>query len=98
MSAKGPRWRSLDGLAWLARVGPTPAETWGAAMGWAPPTVRSHTVRLQRAGLIERVARLQSAGGALVYASTFGVDTARARGCPSARATSSAGAGHLAAR
>jgi hypothetical protein len=79
MSAKGPGWRSLDGLVWLARVGPAPADTWGAAMGWAAPTVRSHTVRLHRAGLLERVARLQSAGGALVYASTFGVDTARAR-------------------
>ena len=79
MSAKGPGWRSMDGLVWLARVGPAPAGTWGAAMGWAPQTVRSHTVRLQRAGLLERVARLQSAGGALVYASAFGVDTARAR-------------------
>src|ERR1700744_2983686 len=79
MSARGPGWRSLDGLVWLARGGAAPADTWGAAMGWAPQTVRSHTVRLQRAGLLERVARLQSAGGALVYASTLGVDTARAR-------------------
>ena len=73
MSASGPGSRSLAGLAWLARVGAASARTWAAAVGWSEPTARSHTVRLQRAGLLSRARRLQGAGGPLLYATPLGL-------------------------
>ena len=75
MRAQGPGWRSLEGLAWLSRVGAASAQTWGRAMGWGPSTVRSHALRLEQAGLLGRVARLRSQGGALLFATRFGVET-----------------------
>jgi hypothetical protein len=45
-------------------------------MGWELPTVRSHTVRLQRAGLLARVARPQGHGGPLLYATALGIQSA----------------------
>ena len=75
----GPGWRSIEGLAWLARVGVAPVEPWRAAMGWAVFTAMSHARRLERAGLIARAARVRGDGGALLYATVHGVDVARAR-------------------
>jgi DNA-binding MarR family transcriptional regulator len=76
VSVRGPGRRSMQGLVWLARVGPASGVTWGRALGWAPPTMRSHLVRLERAGLLARVARLQGSGGPLVYATAAGVEAA----------------------
>jgi hypothetical protein len=79
MAAKGPGWRSAEGLAWLARVGVAPLEPWRAAMGWATFTAMSHARRLERAGLIARTPRVRGDGGALLYATGHGVEVARAR-------------------
>jgi hypothetical protein len=73
MRAQGPGWRSLEGLAWMARVGATSSETWARAIGWQGSTVRSHVLRLAQAGLIARVPRLNSQGGALLYPTVLGV-------------------------
>jgi hypothetical protein len=73
VSASGPGWRSVQGLAWLARVGASSGQTWAVAMGWRPATMRSHAVRLQRAGLIRRAPRVQGTGGGLLYATPAGV-------------------------
>ena len=75
----GPGWRSIEGLAWLARVGVAPLEPWRVAMGWATFTAMSHARRLERAGLVARAARVRGDGGALLYATTHGVEVARAR-------------------
>ena len=74
--ASGPGWRSMQGLAWLARVGASPADTWAAAMNWGPSTLRSHTLRLERDGLLARMARAQGQGGPLLYATALGVQAA----------------------
>jgi hypothetical protein len=73
--AVGPGWRSMQGLAWLARVGPSSGLVWSVAMGWAPATMRSHSVRLKRAGLICEAARLHGSGGPLLYATALGVQS-----------------------
>jgi hypothetical protein len=75
----GPGRRSIDGLAWLARVGVAPREAWRMALGWEVATAKSHAVRLERAGMIARARRIHGDGGALLYATVHGVDVARAR-------------------
>ena len=69
----------MDGLAWLARVGVAPPEAWRIALGWEQPTAKSHAARLERAGMIARAPRMHGDGGALLYATAYGVDVARAR-------------------
>lgn len=76
MRATGPGWRSLQGLAWLARIGAASSHTWASAMGWQASTARSHTVRLEKAGLLGRVSRLAPHGGPLLFASSLGVQEA----------------------
>jgi hypothetical protein len=71
--AVGPGPRSVEGLAWLARVGPASGLVWSAAMGWAPATGRSHSIRLRQAGLLEHAARLPVQRGPLLYATALGV-------------------------
>jgi hypothetical protein len=63
----------MQGLAWLARVGPASGQVWSLAMGWQPATMRSHSIRLRRAGLLGQVARLHGQGGPLFYATSLGV-------------------------
>lgn len=73
MRARGPGRRSLEGLAWLSRVGASSGQTWAVAMGWQGSTVRSHALRLEQAGLVGRVPRLSGDGGALIYPTARGV-------------------------
>jgi hypothetical protein len=73
MTATGPGQRSMEGLEWLARVGPASTRVWSAAMGWTERTGRSHALRLERAKLLGRAPRLYGAGGAMVYATASAV-------------------------
>src|SRR3954470_2930780 len=52
--ARGPGWRSLEALAWLARLEVAGLEPLGLAMGWGRRAVYSHVARLMRAGLVVR--------------------------------------------
>jgi len=45
---------TLRGLAWLARVGPSPMGAWGCAMGWVERVARRHAQRLEAQGWLER--------------------------------------------
>lgn len=71
----GPGPATIEGLRWLARVGPTPIDAWACAMGWAVPTAKSHAARLSRERWIGRVARPQE-DGSLVFATRQGVQVA----------------------
>lgn len=57
---------SLDGLAWLTRVGASPAEPLSLVMGWGRRATFSHLARLQDAGWIERVATVHGQGSLIV--------------------------------
>jgi hypothetical protein len=63
---------SLEGLAWLARVGPAPVEAWACAMGWGRSAAFSHAQRLEREGWVVRYPMLRGQGTLLV-ASRLGV-------------------------
>jgi hypothetical protein len=63
---------SLEGLAWLARVGPASGEAWGCAMGWGRSAVFSHAKRLEREGWLERYPTLKG-NGSLLVATSLGV-------------------------
>src|SRR3954447_13147922 len=52
--ARGPGWRSLEALAWLARLEVAGLEPLGLAMGWGRRAVYSHVARLMRTGLVVR--------------------------------------------
>jgi hypothetical protein len=67
-----PGWGSLQGLAWLARVGPAPVGAWRCAMGWAQPTAYCHAQRLVAAGWAARCPTAQGTGS-LLYATATGV-------------------------
>jgi hypothetical protein len=71
----GPGPATLEGLRWLARVGPAPIDAWGCAMGWAPGNARSHAARLTRERWIGRVARPRGEGS-LFFATRQGVHVA----------------------
>jgi hypothetical protein len=45
---------SMEGLIWLARVGPCPFDAWRAAMGWSEVAARSHARRLETEGWLTR--------------------------------------------
>jgi hypothetical protein len=45
---------SMAGLEWLARVGPAPMDAWRCAMGWGERAARSHAMRLEQEGRVER--------------------------------------------
>lgn len=57
---------SIEGLAWLARVGPAPIEAWGCAMGWGRTAAFSHAQRLAREGRIERLPMARGEGSLLI--------------------------------
>jgi hypothetical protein len=80
--AFGPGRRSVEGLAWLARVGASPADTWATAMGWASSTTASHAQRLERTGLLGRSPRHKGQGGALLHATPLGVQFAGVEAAP----------------
>lgn len=71
----GPGPATVEGLRWLARVGPAPIDAWGCAMGWVPGTARSHAARLTRAGWVDRAA-LPRGDGSLLFATRLGVQVA----------------------
>ena len=71
----GPGPATIDGLRWLARVGPAPIDAWACAMGWAVPTAKSHAARLKRERWIDRVARPHG-DGSLIFATRQGVQVA----------------------
>lgn len=57
---------SIEGLCWLARVGPAPFDAWRCAMGWVPGVGRSHVRRLEREGWLERHPMTRGDGKLLV--------------------------------
>jgi hypothetical protein len=73
------------GLDWLARVGPSPLEAWGLAMGWGRAATYSHAKRLRAAGWVEDCRRIRGVG-TLVYATRRGVRVAGSDAIPLATA------------
>lgn len=63
---------STKGLAWLARVGPSPLDPWRYAMGWSEVSARSHARRLEREGWLERCPMIRG-HGSLFLATRKGV-------------------------
>src|SRR5438128_5918014 len=61
---------SLEGLSWLARVGPAPLEAWRCAMGWSEVAARSHARRLEQAGWLERYPMTRGQGSLFVATRT----------------------------
>ena len=65
----------MNGLRWLARVGPAPMDAWACAMGWAMPTAKSHAARLTNRGWVARTS-LSREHGSLLFATRIGVHVA----------------------
>jgi hypothetical protein len=63
---------SLDGLRWLARVGPAPLDAWRCAMDWSEVAARSHARRLETEGWLARYPMTRGSG-ALFVATRIGV-------------------------
>jgi hypothetical protein len=63
---------SLEGLVWLARVGPASVEAWACAMGWGRSVAFSHAQRLEREGWLVRYPMMRGRGSLLV-ATSLGV-------------------------
>lgn len=57
---------SIEGLGWLARIGPAPLDAWRCAMGWSEVAARSHARRLEREGWLERLAMTRGQGSLFV--------------------------------
>jgi hypothetical protein len=57
---------SIQGLRWLARVGPSPMDAWACAMGWGLRAAQSHSQRLEREGWLQRYAMTRGNGSLLV--------------------------------
>ena len=85
----------MEGVAWLARVGPASTRVWSAAMGWTERTGRSHALRLEQAKLLGRAPRLHGAGGALVYATAQAVALTGVRASALRREPSAVSADHF---
>lgn len=77
-----PGRRSIEGLAWLARVGASPLEPWGLVMGWGRAVAYDHARRLAAAGLV-RTVPMTRGKGSLVVITAKGAIMA---GCPASRA------------
>ena len=65
----GPGRRSLEALAWLARVGAAPQEPMRLVMGWSEMLVYDHVRRLVAAGFVRRAPMTRGAGSLLVLTS-----------------------------
>ena len=76
---------SIEGLRWLARVGPCPLDAWRFAMGWSEVAARSHARRLEKEGWLARYPMTRGEG-CLFVATRTGVAVAavavRAAGQP----------------
>ena len=76
---------SIEGLRWLARVGPCPLDAWRCAMGWSEVAARSHARRLERKGWLARFPMTRG-DGSLFVATRVGIAVAglpvRAAGPP----------------
>jgi hypothetical protein len=70
--AVGPGRSSLEGLRWLASVGPAPRDAWSAAMSWATSTTLSHARRLIETGLVATCS-MRRGDGSLFYATRLGL-------------------------
>jgi hypothetical protein len=79
--APGPK--SMQALAWIARVGATPFDALQLVMGCGRRKALDHVRRLERAGLVTRAA-MRRGDGTLVVLTRAG---AREAGCPTRRAT-----------
>ena len=67
----GPGRRSLEGLAWLARVGASPLEPLRLVLGCNERRAHDHVQRLTAAGLVKRVA-MRRGDGSLIVLTTNG--------------------------
>lgn len=74
---------SMKGLAWLARVGPSPLDPWRYAMGWSEVAARHHARRLERERWLARCPMTRGQGS-LFLATCTGV---RVVGLPLVAAT-----------
>jgi len=61
---------SLEGLRWLARVGPAPLDAWRCAMGCSEVAARSHARRLEREGWLVRFPMTRGEGSLFVATRT----------------------------
>jgi hypothetical protein len=61
---------SMEGLGWLARVGPAPLDAWRCAMGWSEVAARSHARRLETEGWLERYPMTRGSGSLFVATRT----------------------------
>jgi hypothetical protein len=59
-AAIAPGGKSIEGLAWLARVGASPLEPWSLVMGWNRAVAYDHARRLMAAGLVRSVPRREA--------------------------------------
>ncbi len=66
---------SMNGLRWLARIGPCPLDAWRHAMGWSEVAARSHARRLEREGWLARYPMTRGEG-CLFMATRPGVSAA----------------------
>jgi hypothetical protein len=67
---------SMEGLAWLARVGPSPLDPWRHAMGWSEVAARHHARRLEKEGWLARCPMTRGQGS-LFLATRTGVQMVR---------------------
>jgi hypothetical protein len=61
---------SLEGLRWLARVGPAPLNAWRCAMGCSEVAARSHARRLEREAWLARFPMTRGEGSLFVATRT----------------------------
>jgi hypothetical protein len=61
---------SLEGLRWLARVGPAPLDAWRCALGWSEVAARSHARRLETQGWLARYPMTRGDGSLFVATRT----------------------------
>jgi hypothetical protein len=74
-NGEGPGRASVNGLGWLARVGPAPPDAWACAMGWSRASAFSHAQRLEAGGWLVRC-RTVWGHGSLLIATRQGVELA----------------------
>ena len=79
----GPGPKSMQALAWIARVGATPFDALQLMIGCSRRKALDHVRRLEAAGLVTRAA-MRRGDGTLVLLTRAG---AREAGCPTRRAT-----------
>jgi hypothetical protein len=68
--ASGPT--AIEGLRWLARIGPAPLEAWATAMGWSERIAYRKARQLEQDGWLERQ-RMTYGDGSLLTITRLGV-------------------------